>query len=167
MRVPDRADPNIWDDVERLREWTIDELHRVDLIEFPEDYDYPIDRSDRRAFRLLCVIFDCEGEKQIQKELRRCKRNDLDHYYQIITDSPDLRGYVQDQRGRPKGNAPELGLAMGEIARIRQLWKQTFGKGYRKGKAFSLAAEIAAERHGLTSRELDNYRKNRTPFRRI
>jgi hypothetical protein len=168
MRVPDRADPNIWDDVERLREWTIDQLHRVDLIEFPEDYDYPIDRSDRRAFQLQCVIFDCEGEKQIQKELRRCKRDDPDHYYQIITDSPDLIGYVQTRRGRPKGHAPGLELARGEIARIRQLWRQAFGKVYKKdGTLFPLAVEIAAERHGLTPRELDDYRKNRTPSKRI
>ena len=36
MTTPDRVDPNIWDDVERLREWTIEQLHHVDLIEFAE-----------------------------------------------------------------------------------------------------------------------------------
>ena len=161
--TPDRVDPNIWDDVERLREWTFDQLHRADLayLRKREVEDCPVD--PRRSLSWHLRMEDYKADEAIRISLVRYKRNDPDHYYQIITDSPELRGYVQGRRGRPKGNAPGLELARGEIADIRQLWKQTFGKSYRKGRAFSLAVEIAAERHGLTSRELDNYRKNRTP----
>ena len=105
------------------------------------------------------------ADEEIRVSLVRCRQNNPGDYYQLITDAPEMRGYVQNRRGRPKGNDPGLDFALDEITRIRQLWKQTFGKSYRKGKAFSLAFEIAAERHGLTSRKLDNYRKNRTPRR--
>ena len=45
MSTPDRVDPNIWDDVERLREWTFDQLHRADLayLKMREVEDYPVD----------------------------------------------------------------------------------------------------------------------------
>ncbi len=166
MRTPDRIDPNIWDDVERLREWTIGQLHRADLAYLKmQEEDYPVDPHRSLTWHQLMEYY--EADEAIRISLVRCKRNDPDHYYQTITNSPDLIGYVQPRRGRRKGNTPGIEAARGEIANIRQLWKQAFGKVYKKGRAYSLAVEIAAERHSLTPRELDNYRKNRTPSQRI
>jgi hypothetical protein len=167
MRTPDRIDPNIWDDVERLREWTFDQLHRADLadLKMREAEDYPLDPRRSLTWHRLMEYY--KADEDIRVSLVRCKRNDPDHYYQIITDSPGLRGYVQPRRGRRKGNAPGIAEARSEIADIRQLWKQAFGKSYKKGRPYSLAVEIAAERHGFTPHELDNYRKNRTPSQRI
>ena len=165
MRTPDPVDPNIWDDMELLREWTFRQLHRADLadLKMRDAEDYSLD--PRRSLTWDRWMEYYHADEEIRVSLVRCRRNNRDNYYRIITDSPELIGYVQDRRGRPNGNTSGLEFALDEIARIRQLWKQTFGKSYRKGTAFSLAVEIAAERHGVTSRKLDNYRKNRTPRR--
>ena len=167
MRTPDRVDPTIWDDEERLREWTFEQLHRTDLayLKMLGVEDYPVD--PHRSLTWHRLMEDYKVDEDIRVSLVRCKRNDPNRYYQLITDFPDLRGYVQPRRGRRKGNAPGMEAARGEIADIRQLWKQAFGKVYKKSGAFSLAVKIAAERHGLTPHELDNYRKNRTPSQRI
>jgi hypothetical protein len=167
MRSPERVDPNIWGDVERLREWTFDQLHRADLayLKTQEVEDYPVD--PHRSLTLHQFMEYYEADEAIRVSLVRLKRNRPDDYYQLLADSPDLKGYVQPRRGRRKGNAPGMEGARREIGDIRQLWKQAFGKVYKKGETFSLAVEIAAERHGLTPRELDNYRKNRTPSQRI
>jgi hypothetical protein len=151
--------------MERLREWTFGQLHRADLadLKMRGAEDYPLDPRRSLSWDMWTEYY--QADEEIRVSLVRCRRHDPDDYYQIITDSPELRGYVQNRRGRPKGDASGLEFALDEIARIRQLWKQTFGKSYRKGKASSLAVEIAAERHGVTSRKLDNYRKNRTPRR--
>ena len=46
MSISDHVDPNIWDHVERLREWTFDQLHRADLayLKMREVEDYPVIR---------------------------------------------------------------------------------------------------------------------------
>jgi hypothetical protein len=167
MTTHDRVDPNIWDDVERLRAWTFDQLHRADLadLKMHEAEDYPLD--PHRSLTWHQLMEDYKAEEDIRISLVRSKHNNPNNYHQIITDHPYLRGYVQPRRGRRKGNAPGIEEARREIADIRQLWKQAFGNVYKKGRAYSLAVEIAAERHGFTPHELDNYRKNRTPSQRI
>lgn len=86
MRTPDRVDLNIWDDVERLREWTFDQLHRADLaylkMQEAEDY-YQVD--PRRSLNWHMLMEHYESVEAIRISLVRCKRNDPDHYYQTIT----------------------------------------------------------------------------------
>ena len=167
MSTPDRVDPNIWDDVERLREWTFDQLHRADLayLKMRELEDYPVD--PHRSLTWHRLMEEDKADEDIRISLVRSKHNNPNNYHQIISDHPYLKGYVQPRRGRRKGNAPGLELAQREIAHIRQLWRQAFSNSYKKGKAYSLAVEIAAERHGVTPHQLDNYRKNRTSSQRI
>jgi len=165
MSTPDRVDPNIWGDVERLREWTFDQLHRADLAYLKTHEVDPVD--PHRSLTWHRLMEDYKVDEDIRISLVRSKRSDPTRYYQLIADDPALRGWLRNGPGRPKGNAPGIEQARREIADIRQLWKQAFGKVYKKGETFSLAVEIAAERHGLTPRKLDNHRKNRTPSQRI
>jgi hypothetical protein len=79
-----------------------------------------------------------------------------------LSRNPELKGYLQSMRGRPKGHQPGLEKAWAEIARIRQLWQRAFGRSYIKGAGFPLSYEIAAERWDVTPEEIDNYRKNRS-----
>jgi hypothetical protein len=183
MRAPDDRQ-KIWDDPAQLEEWTFRALHLADLkrlrrarinpeedgrIDLPEDYADP-----RRALSLQLINEERDFSRQIRDGLRRAKRRDEDWYYQTITDSPDLVGYLRNKRGRPRGYADEVAAAWAEVGEIRALWKQAFGKKYRKGRrtyregrTFSLAIEIAAERYGLDDPvELDNYRKNRVKLKR-
>ena len=64
------------------------------------------------------------------------------------------------KRGRPRGGASKLDEAVADVARIRDLWQQTFGKRNRSQPP--TAIEIAARRHGLASVQLVNFRKNKS-----
>ena len=121
MRTPDPVDPNIWDDMELLREWTFRQLHRADLadLKMRDAEDYSLD--PRRSLTWDRWMEYYHADEEIRVSLVRCRRNNRDNYYRIITDSPELIGYVQDRRGRPNGNTSGLEFALDEIARIRQL----------------------------------------------
>ena len=69
------------------------------------------------------------------------------------------------KRGRPREGASKLDEAVADVARIRDLWQQTFGKRYRSQPP--TAIEIAARRHGLASEQLVAFRKNKSRRSRL
>jgi hypothetical protein len=158
VRAPDTkvVDQNIWHDPARLREWTIEQLHRADLEGLPSDYPV-VDR--RRALQLQFIVESREVDEQIRDALRRCMRSDPNEYEAVLFRNPELKGYLRNKRGRPGGHPHELIAAWNEVKHIRALWQQAFGRKYRAKSP--TAIEIAAERYNLTPLMLDDYRKNR------
>lgn len=153
MGRPDSASPN--------RE---EQLQRLDSDAYPNPLPSLLDSpgDPRLTWEARYLAEERAADEQIRNELRRVKKNRPEDYDLILSDNPGLKGYLQSVRGRPKGHQPGLEKAWAEIARIRQLWQQAFGRSYIKGAGFPLSYEIAAERWDVTPEEIDNYRKNRS-----
>ena len=159
------VDQDIWNHPDRLRKWTIERLQRLDFRTYPNPLpsllDFPGD--PRLTWEARYLAEERAADEQIRNELRRVKKNRPEDYDLTLSRNPELKGYLQSMRGRPKGHQPGLEKAWAEVGRIRQLWQQAFGRSYIKGAGFPLSYEIAAERWGVTPEEIDNYRKNRSP----
>jgi hypothetical protein len=151
----------IWDDPERLRAWTIEQLYATDLDEVP--WIFGVDCPDRHSPHQQ-HLNSREISAQIRDGLLRCKHEDPELYLRIVGRSEFLQWLMRKRRrGRPTGHVPGLAEAWEEVARIRKLWKRTFGRSLRKESP--TAIEIAAERHSFEPRALNNYRKNKTRSR--
>ena len=122
--------------------------------------DFPGD--PRLTWEARYLAEERAADEQIRNELRRVKKNRPEDYDLTLSRNPELKGYLQSMRGRPKGHQPGLEKAWAEVGRIRQLWQQAFSRSYIKGAGFPLSYEIAAERWDVTPEEIDNYRKNRS-----
>ena len=158
------VDQDIWNHPDRLRKWTIERLQRLDSEAYPNPLpsllDFPGD--PRLTWEARYLAEERAADEQIRNELRRVKKNRPEDYDLTLSRNPELKGYLQSMRGRPKGHQPGLEKAWAEVGRIRQLWQQAFGRSYIKGAGFPLSYEIAAERWDVTPEEIDNYRKNRS-----
>lgn len=159
------VEQDIWNHPNRLRKWTIERLQRLDTEPYPNPLpsllDFPGD--PRLTWEARYRAEERAADEEIRNELRRTKKNRPEDYDLTLSRHPELKGYLQSMRGRPKGHQPGLQQAWAEIARIRELWQRAFGRSYIKGVAgFPLSYEIAAERWGVTPEEIDNYRKNRS-----
>jgi hypothetical protein len=103
MRAPSPLDlQSIWDNSAQLKEWTLDQLHLADLAT-----GHPVD-DPRRALNLQMIVEDRETNRLLADALRHTKRRGGDHYYQLMTESPELAMYLRDKRGRPIGYAASL-----------------------------------------------------------
>jgi hypothetical protein len=158
------VDQDIWNHPDRLRKWTIEQLQRLESDAYPHPLPSLLDTpgDPRLTWDARYLAGERAADEQIRNELRRVKKNRPEDYGSILSHNPELEGYLQSVRGRPKGHQAGLEQAWAEIARIRQLWQQAFGRSYIKGAGFPLAYEIAAERWDVTPEEIDNYRKNRS-----
>ena len=158
------VDQDIWNHPDRLRKWTIERLQRLDSEAYPNPLpsllDFPGD--PRLTWEARYLAEERAADEQIRNELRRVKKNRPEDYDLTLSRNPELKGYLQSMRGRPKGHQPGLEKAWAEVGRIRQLWQQAFSRSYIKGAGFPLSYEIAAERWDVTPEEIDNYRKNRS-----
>jgi len=158
------VDQDIWNHPDRLRKWTIEQLQRLDSDAYPNPLPSLLDSpgDPRLTWEARYLAEERAADEQIRNELRRVKKNCQEDFGSILSRNPELEGYLQSVRGRPKGHQPGLEKAWAEIARIRQLWRQAFGRSYIKSAGFPLSYEIAAERWDVTPEEIDNYRKNRS-----
>jgi hypothetical protein len=154
------VDQDIWNHSDRLRGWTIEQLQRLESDGYPSLLGIPGD--PRRSPEARYIAEERAADEQIRNELRRVKKNSPESYRWTLSLNPELEGYLKSGRGRPKGHQPRVKKAWAEVALIRQLWQQAFGRWYSGGKSFPLSYEIAAERWGVTPEEIDNYRKNRS-----
>ena len=157
MKKTDKSvDQDIWNHPDRLRKWTIERLQRLDSEAYPNPLPSLLDSpgDPRLTWEARYLAEERAVDEQIRNELRRVKKNRPEDYDLTLSRNPELKGYLQSMRGRPKGHA--------EVGRIRQLWQQAFSRSYIKGAGFPLSYEIAAERWDVTPEEIDNYRKNRS-----
>ena len=165
MKKTDKSvDQDIWNHPDRLRKWTIERLQRLDSAAYPKPLPSLLDSpgDPRITWEARYLAEERAADEQIRNALRRVKKNRQEDFGSILSRNPELEGYLQSVHGRPKGHQPGLEKAWAEIARIRQLWRQAFGRSYIKGAGFPLSYEIAAERWDVTPEEIDNYRKNRS-----
>ncbi len=135
----------IWNDRERLRDWT------WGMVRATTDIPY-------------C----CEGhiradEESKRKWLRWLVEADPRRFARLLKRRPDLVPFTQKRQvGRPRGRANKPGLA--EAWKMNQYihskWKEIFGHRHRKGIA-GMALEIAAGVYGFTAQQLKDYNRNR------
>jgi hypothetical protein len=152
----------IWDDPERLKWWTLEQLYGVDIrdltledrIDIMEEHSpHRQDKTDRAG-----------GMGELRRGLLRIKQEDPEMFVQMMTDTPSYWRYVRKRpRGRPPGSAVGIAEAWAERARIRDIWRGTFGKSNRKDPP--TAVDIAAWRHDFDPGELINYGKNRNKLK--
>jgi hypothetical protein len=152
-------DHKIWNDLTRLREWTFERLQQLDLNQDPER-ERDLYADPKRSLHALYLAEERKNDEGIRKPLVRLKKNRPDEYDELISRDPGLVGFARPSRGRPRGQADEVVAAWREVQLIVQLWKNAFGRSYRKGEEFPLSYEIAAERFGIKPEAIDNYRKN-------
>jgi hypothetical protein len=121
-------DQDIWNHPDRLRKWTIERLQRLDSDAYPNPLpsllDFPGD--PRLTWEARYLAEERAADEQIRNELRRVKKNRPEDYDLTLSRNPELKGYLQSMRGRPKGHQPGLEKAWAEVGRIRQLWQQAF-----------------------------------------
>ena len=121
-------DQDIWNHPDRLRKWTIERLQRLDSEAYPNPLpsllDFPGD--PRLTWEARYLAEERAADEQIRNELRRVKKNRPEDYDLTLSRNPELKGYLQSMRGRPKGHQPGLEKAWAEVGRIRQLWQQAF-----------------------------------------
>ena len=163
-KIDKSVDQDIWNHPDRLRKWTIERLQRLDSDAYPNPLPSLLDSpgDPRLTWEARYLAEERAVDEQIRNELRRVKKNRPEDYDLTLSRNPELKGYLQSMRGRPKGHQPGLEKAWAEVGRIRQLWQQAFSRSYIKGTGFPLSYEIAAERWNVTPEEIDNYRKNRS-----
>jgi hypothetical protein len=122
------VDQDIWNHPDRLRKWTIERLQRLDSEAYPNPLpsllDFPGD--PRLTWEARYLAEERAADEQIRNELRRVKKNRPEDYDLTLFRNPELKGYLQSMRGRPKGHQPGLEKAWAEVGRIRQLWQQAF-----------------------------------------
>jgi hypothetical protein len=174
MRVPDEIEGTqaIWDDPERLRKWTLEQLDLQDLrlpAKNPRLYVRCLirlssgmpDNSRAKIVRLGGEVLQFqESTTRWLESISEVQRAGDEVFAKMEALGFLLRGESAPKvkgGGRPRGRAEGLAEAVADIARIRGLWQETFGKRNRKNPS---AIDIAAERHEFTTAQLVNYRKN-------
>jgi hypothetical protein len=96
----------IWNHPDRLRKWTIERLPEAYPNPLPSLLDFP--GGPRLTWEARYLAEERAADKQIRNELRRVKKNRPEDYDLTLSRNPELKGYLQSVRGRPKGHQPGL-----------------------------------------------------------
>jgi hypothetical protein len=155
-------------DKQRLERWTVEQLEPPGLRDLPDDQYWEMRMQ-------LDPSFAASTEEHFGRRLRRGRVieaiEDLDR---LIGSDPELRKLALDRlrprgRGRRKGErrpgdwtADErrrLEAALGDVGRIRRLWKAELGKQNRTEEP--TAVQIAARMHGFEEIDLVAFQSNK------
>jgi hypothetical protein len=157
-----RDQQRIWYNPERLKWWTLAQLYGGDIRDL--DVEDAIEIMEQHSPHRQHQRARAMGER-LRRKLLGIKHEDPEKFVRMMTDAPSLRRYVRKRsRGRPAGSAVGIAEACADVARIRDIWRRTFGKSYRRDPPTPV--DIAAWRHNFDSGELINYGKNRNQLKR-
>jgi hypothetical protein len=175
VRAPDNELAKIWYDPVRLEQRTNDELDALDWGEIHLSQELE-DHYDLEQLRNVRPDPRLRYEAVYKAALANAHKGNLAPLRKLlveITGDNEVSKFIHEpkrKRGqrRPKMPPPwkafedldeRLQQAVEDVKRIRRIWREQFHKTYRSVEP--TADAIAARRHGLTERELDNYRKCR------
>jgi hypothetical protein len=132
----------IWNDPQRLRQWTAVLLREV----------ADLDRSGAEARHI---------DNERRRQLQALARIDPARLAQLVARDRHLAKLAKKRpAGRQRGeHAPGLAQAYETVEYIRHKWREAFGRTYRS--ASPTAVEIAASLYGFTPQQLEYYRRNR------
>jgi hypothetical protein len=138
-----------------LKDWTIVRVRLLD-----EEAD-----TGRRYDLLLTPEWRARTEYSVAKSCARCGNLEALRAFLVrLTRDPEIVDFIAEPRRprgqrRPKGGDWTKDEAVIIVQRVRQIWREQYGKWKRSD---GLAEEIAAEICGLTVVEIEEALKRRT-----
>jgi hypothetical protein len=152
-----KTDPTIWDDPTRLEEWTVFQLFKLDA----DDNEWHNQQLTNWAREVASM-----PRNPLAAAVASAEYGNLGPLRKLL---PAIARFLNPPPSPPPKRGPKrdffdefahaIGEARSDVRRVRALWREHFGRVYRS--VSPRATEIAAQRYGLSEKQLLDDRKNR------